>query len=205
MRRSVQFKIATEADEFEEIHRLNYRAFAEEIPQHPRNSERRRVDRFHAENTYVIARDKDRVVGMLALRGRRPFSLDQKLPDLDAYLPPGRNLCEIRLLVVESEYRGGWVFRGLLRRLTEEFIRLNHDLALVSATVRQLRLYTHLGFVPFGPLTGQGAATFQPMYLTLESYLERARAVFQGNPANVPKPALAEVADDRFAPGKSSR
>ncbi|HRE06968.1 MAG TPA: hypothetical protein PKX00_15250 [Opitutaceae bacterium] len=32
---SLHFKLATEAWEFEAIHRLNYRTFVEEIPQHP--------------------------------------------------------------------------------------------------------------------------------------------------------------------------
>ena len=31
------FKFATEDWEFEEIHRLNYKTFVEEIPQHPPN------------------------------------------------------------------------------------------------------------------------------------------------------------------------
>ena len=51
------YKIATEASEFEAIHRLNYDTFVEEIPQHTANPERRLVDRFHAQNTYVICLD----------------------------------------------------------------------------------------------------------------------------------------------------
>ena len=35
------FKVATDDWEFEQIHRLNYRTFVEEIPQHPANPERR--------------------------------------------------------------------------------------------------------------------------------------------------------------------
>src|SRR5215470_5390695 len=97
----LEFKIAADEDEFEAVHRLNYRTFVEEIPQHAPSSEPRLVDKFHAENTYVIcvARDADappRVVGMVALRDRRPFSLDQKLPDLDRWLPRGASICEIR-------------------------------------------------------------------------------------------------------------
>ncbi|GIV77575.1 MAG: hypothetical protein KatS3mg050_1969 [Litorilinea sp.] len=48
------FRYATEDWEFEQIHRLNYRAFVEEIPQHAPNPERRLVDQFHHENTYAI-------------------------------------------------------------------------------------------------------------------------------------------------------
>ena len=169
---SLRFKIAAEEDELEQIHRLNYRTFVEEIPQHPPNPERRLVDKFHAENTYVICLQGCRVVGMLAHRGQRPFSLDQKLPNLDAYLQPGRKLCEIRLLAVEKEYRHGRVFHGLLSLLTENFMRGGFDMAVISGALRQAKLYQHLGFTPFGPVLGRGEALFQPMYLTLESFVQ---------------------------------
>ena len=76
---SPHFKIATEDWEFEQIHRLNYETFVEEIPEHVASASRRLVDRFHDENTYAIGLDNRRLVGMLAIRGRRPFSLDLKL------------------------------------------------------------------------------------------------------------------------------
>ena len=81
------FKSATEDWEFEEIHRLNYKTFVEEIPQHNPSPARRLVDRFHAENTYLICLCGHKLAGMLAVRGNRPFSLDQKLPNLDSLLP----------------------------------------------------------------------------------------------------------------------
>jgi len=69
------YKIATEPREFELIHRLNYETFVEEIPQHAANPTGRLVDRFHDENTYVVCMNGDELTGMIALRGRRPFSL----------------------------------------------------------------------------------------------------------------------------------
>jgi len=77
------------------------------------------VDRFHAQNTYVIALDGSELAGMVAIRGERPFSLDQKLPDLAGYLPPQRRLCEIRLLALEPRYRKSAVFAGLIARLLQ--------------------------------------------------------------------------------------
>ena len=76
----LQFKVATEEWEFEQVHELNYRTFVEEIPQHQATSTPRLVDKFHAENTYLVCLCGNQVVGMIAARGRRPFSLDQKLP-----------------------------------------------------------------------------------------------------------------------------
>src|SRR5438105_1268809 len=105
------FKFATEDWEFEQIHRLNYKTFVEEIPQHQASPAQRLVDKFHAENTYLICLCARKLVGMLAARGARPFSLDQKLEKLDAYLPGGRNICEIRLLAIEKKFRGAQVLQ----------------------------------------------------------------------------------------------
>src|SRR5512136_1291646 len=108
------FKFANEDWEFEQIHRLNYKTFVEEIPQHQASPTHRLVDKFHAENTYLICLSGDRLAGMLAVRGQRPFSLDQKLENLDAYLPPERRVCEIRLLAIEKRFRGAQVLQGIL-------------------------------------------------------------------------------------------
>lgn len=173
---AIRFKIASEASEIEQIHRLNHATFAEEIPQHHRCDDGLLVDRFHDQNTYVIALDGDHLAGMLALRGARPFSLDSKLEDLDGYLPAGRSVCEIRLLAVRREHRNGPVFRGLIRLAAQHGLRQGWDLAVISGTVRQLKLYGHLGFQPFGPRVGTAEAPYQPMYLTLEDVRERWRA-----------------------------
>jgi aspartate aminotransferase-like enzyme len=177
----LRFKIATEEWEFEAIHRLNYKTFVEEIPQHERNPEQRLVDKFHAENTYAICLAGNEVVGMVCGRAQRPFSLDKKVPDLDAHIPKGYKILEVRLLSVEKQYRNGYVFSKVVGLVAQHFKDLGFDLAVISATTRQLRLYKHLGFVPFGPLVGTGDAQFQPMYLTLEKFIQMAQALTPPN------------------------
>lgn len=167
---SIHVKLATEDWEFEAIHRLNYRTFVEEIPQHAPNGDGRLVDRFHAENSYVIVREGDRVVGMLALRGKRPFSLDSKVADLDRHLPSGWRPIEVRLMAVESAYRKTSVFVALFEFTTRKCLADGYDLAVISGTTRELKLYRHLGFAPFGPLVGTPGAQYQPMFLTLDAY-----------------------------------
>lgn len=168
------FKVATEPDELEQVHRLNYRTFVEEIPQHDANAEGSLVDKFHGDNVYVIAKRGDRVVGMVALRDQRPFSLEGKLENVDSYLPPGLSLCEVRLLAVEPELRNGVVFRGLVTAMMHCGISRGFNAAVISGTTRQRRLYEHMGFVPFGPLVGTPDAPFQPMYITLEALRAKA-------------------------------
>ena len=163
------FKIDSEPEEFEQIHRLNYRTFVEEIPQHAVNAQRRLVDAFHDENTYIICLKNGTLAGMLSVRAKRPFSLDRKLPDLDRRLPPASSVCEIRLLAVTPSERRGPIFAGLLRELLRLCDERGHDLAIISGTVRQAKLYRHLGFRPFGPLVGTPEAPYQPMYLTWDA------------------------------------
>lgn len=57
------YKIAEHADEIEQIHQLNYETFVEEIPQHNANNEKKLVDRFNDENTYIIAKKIMRSLG----------------------------------------------------------------------------------------------------------------------------------------------
>ena len=179
----LQFKVATEDWEFELVHQLNYKTFVEEIPQHEPSATPRLVDKFHAENTYLICLSGNQLVGMLAVRGKRPFSLDQKLPNLDSFLPPGRRPVEIRLLAVEKEFRTGQVFRGLLALVFQFCMERGFDMAVISGTTRQAKLYRHLGFVPFGPLLGGGEATFQPMRLTTQDFEKIAEEFCRNEPA----------------------
>ena len=172
-------KVATEAWEFEQIHHLNHQTFAEEIPQHAADPLGRLVDRFHDENTYVIGLAGRQLMGMLAIRECRPFSLEQKLPDLDRYLPAGRSICELRLLAVQRRYRAGQLLPALLDCVWRHCLRDGFDLALISAVTRQLKLYRHLGFESFGPLVGTPPVLFQPMMLTLERFAPRAPKLFR--------------------------
>jgi len=180
---SLTFKIAREPRELEQIHKLHYKAFVEEIPQHTPNADQRHIDRFHDENTYAVALDGERVIGSLAMRSQRPFSLDGKIPNLDSYLPPNHNFCEVRLLNIAKEHRTGNVLPGLITAVWDYVNLENHGGAIISATPRQMKLYSHMGFVPFGPLVGTADAPFQPMYLTVERFQERAKEISSLPPA----------------------
>jgi GNAT superfamily N-acetyltransferase len=173
-KKRLTYRIAERPD-FDAIHALNYESFVEEIPQHAPNPQRRLIDRFHAANTYVICLADNHLVGMVCGRCERPFSLDQKLPNLDFYLPRHQKAVEIRLLAVVPAYRKTAVFSALMSRLARHFMDQRCDLALISGTVRQLKLYRHLGFEAFGDLVGHADASYQPMYLTLDAL--RARSV----------------------------
>ena len=169
------YKIADSDDEFDAIHRLNYETFVEEIPQHESNPDRRLVDKFHAENTYLIALKEGELAGMIAVRGNRPFSLDQKLGDIYKYLPKDiGSVCEARLLAVRKEFRRSSVVRNLLKMVIKYCVDNGYEAAVISGVLNQVKLYRHLGFKPFGPVVGDADARFQPMILYKNVYDEEA-------------------------------
>lgn len=187
MKSEYKFKEATEPWEFEAVHRLNYRTFVEEIPQHPKNDAKRLVDKYHFENTYFIAitnEPNQSLVAMVCLRSIRPFSVELKLQALgcgyfESLLPEGQSLCEIRLLAVEPKHRHSKIILNLLQTLAYYAHAKNFDLGLISGTTRQLRLYKKLGFVAFGPLVGTVEASYQPMYLSLSEFIKTTTSALQ--------------------------
>ena len=164
------FKIATSEDEHTQIYKLNYETFVEEIPQHERNGSRMLVDKFDKENTYFICQKGTEVVGMVASRSNRPFSLDLKLGNLDSFFPAGSHICELRLLAVKPKDRTGRVFTGLLKNFGEN--SADFDYAIISARNSQMRLYARLGFKPFGPSVGSDEAPYQPMFLDRKNFTQ---------------------------------
>ena len=164
------FKIADSIEEKEQLLLLNYKTFVEEIPQHSPNVKKSLEDQFHEENVYFICKDKEEVIGMLAIRENRPFSLDKKLPDLDKYFPEKRDICEIRLLAIKKERRSGVIFLGIIAKAAQYCEKKDYKYAIISGVVGRLNFYTKLGFLPFGPCVGGKKALYQPMYLDTTGY-----------------------------------
>lgn len=173
---TLTYKIASEPEEIEQIYQLNYETFVDEIPQHEQNQNRRLIDKFDRENVYIIAKDQTEVIGMIAVRANRPFSLDSKVECLDNYLPAHANPCEIRLLSVKKNYRKTMVFYQLVHMLVNYCLDQNYNMALISGTDRQIKLYRKIGFQPFGQMVGTKDAMFQPMYLTKEKFETSTKA-----------------------------
>ncbi len=163
------------SDEFEQMFRLNYQTFVDEIPQHQTNENKILVDKFHEKNRYFIAKDGDTVVGMICYSTKRPFSLDAKVADLDSFLPAHDTIAEVRLLSVQKEYRHGRLAYRLIKHLSHELLQKGIYTAVISGTTRQLSFYNKIGFIPFGNLVGTREAAYQPMYITLNDL----RSVFK--------------------------
>ena len=154
-------------EEFDQIHELNYKTFVEEIPQHVARVDKKLVDKFHYKNNYLIAKNSSKIIGMVSYNSTRPFSLDLKIDNLDSYLPEGHKVVEVRLLSVVKSARNGIVMYHLVKELIELLVSQGFNLAVISGTTRELKLYQKIGFIPFGPLVGKDDAMYQPMFVTL--------------------------------------
>ncbi|MDW0109929.1 aminotransferase class V-fold PLP-dependent enzyme [Sporosarcina aquimarina] len=165
------YRIAKTKHDEEQIHKLNYETFVEEIPQHESNGQRLLKDQFHSENTYLLCMKGSHIIGMIAVRSARPFSLDKKIGPVEARLSnPPHHPVEIRLLSIKEQYRTGRPFLGMMQALVNWCLKEGYDAAFISGTVRELKLYRQLGFVPFAETTGTAEASFVPMMLTQETY-----------------------------------
>lgn len=173
---NLTYKVASEPEEMEQIYKLNYETFVKEIPQHEKNQSGRLIDKFDQDNVYMIAKDGREVIGMIAVRANRPFSLDEKVDALDDYLSTDARPCEVRLLSVKSNYRKTRVFYQLVNMLVGYCLEKNYNMALISGTERQISLYKRMGFEPFGPMVGTEGAMYQPMYLTEEKFVTSTKA-----------------------------
>ncbi|HWI47184.1 MAG TPA: aminotransferase class V-fold PLP-dependent enzyme [Rummeliibacillus sp.] len=161
-------KIARTDKEFDEIAKLNYETFVEEIPQHRPNEKKRLIDRFHSENTYLLVYKGTEMVGMLAFRDQRPFSLDEKIGNVELLLEKEvcHKLCEIRLLAVKKEFRNGRVFRQLAKGIYSYVYDRGYTAAVISGITKEKKLYNQLGFQQFTEEVGTEDAKFLPMVLT---------------------------------------
>lgn len=161
------FKLAESEREFEQIHRLNYRTFVDEIPQHSATGSGKLVDKFHHKNLYFIVLKHGRVVGMLSAHDQPPFSVADRLDDPGILQQSTMQPLEVRLLAIEPSERNSNLFFGLIWTLYEYALQHQKSHLIISGVSQRLRLYERLGFVPVGPSVRSGSASFVPMMLTV--------------------------------------
>ena len=161
-------KVAETEEEFNQIYKLNYQTFVEEVKQHSTNKSKTLIDKFDKQNIYFIALEENKLIGMIALKDSRPFSLDHKLSNLDTLIPKVNNIVEIRLLTIIKSRRNSTVLFKMLQYINETKILSKYELILITAIINQIKLYKHIGFESFGPQVGN-ETKFQPMFITKQN------------------------------------
>ncbi|HEV3260175.1 MAG TPA: aminotransferase class V-fold PLP-dependent enzyme [Gemmataceae bacterium] len=171
------FKRAETDEELEQVHRLNYRTFVGEIPQHPDPGEDQLIDKFHDKNAYFIVLCEGRVIGMVSGHDQPPFSIAQRLKDPQILQRPGTRPLEVRLLAIEPDKRNSTVFFGLVWSLYDFALSRGYSHLFISGLKERTFLYRRLGFEPLGPAVASGKAYFVPMVLTVGRLPSRAERV----------------------------
>jgi aspartate aminotransferase-like enzyme len=190
------FKRAETAEEFEQIHRLNYRTFVHELRQHADNGQGLLVDKYHDRNIYFIAVTQGRVVGMLSVHDEPPFSIESRLPDPTVLKKPGMRILEVRLLAIEPGERKTVVLAGMIYTMNEFAREGGYTHYVISGVTNQVQLYKHIGFEALGPAVGDGAASFVPMMTTLErveTQMKRSKMLWERRLAREAVPAAEPV------------
>ncbi|HEV3204864.1 MAG TPA: aminotransferase class V-fold PLP-dependent enzyme [Gemmataceae bacterium] len=161
------FKRAETPQELEQIHRLNFRTFVNEIPQHPDPGNGHLVDKYHDKNAYFIVVQDGQVLGMVSSHDQPPFSVASRLENPEILDRVGNRPLEVRLLAIEPEKRNSMIFFGLLWSLYEFAELSGYTHILISGLRERAPLYRRLGFEPLGPAVSSGGAWFIPMVLTV--------------------------------------
>ena len=168
------FRITDNAADRDQIEDLNYRTFVREIRQYADNGSGRLKDKFDDKNTYFVAQHDNRVVGMVAVHDRPPFSVEKRLPTHIRLQELGSHLMEVRMLAIEPEHRNSMVFAGLLERMLRHAMTCGCSHLLISGVRDQVDLYKRVGFVELGPAVPEGATSFTPMIMAIEGLSEAA-------------------------------
>lgn len=162
------YKRAESAAEFEQIHRLNYQTFVQEIGQHADNGTGELVDKFHKKNIYFILLRDSQLVGMLSAHDEPPFSVAERMSDPTLLYKGGERPLEVRLLTIAPEERAGHHAAGLTYELFCYGREHGYTHFVISGVTSQLELYKHIGFEALGPAVGKAGAEFIPMMATLD-------------------------------------
>lgn len=176
-----EFKLAETPEELEQVHRLNYQTFVQEIPQHADSGSGVLVDKFHRKNSYLIGLREGRLIAMLSYHDQPPFSVADRLPDPAVLAGPDVRPLEVRLLAIEPGERQSVVIAAIMWCLLERARAAGHSHFVISGVVEQQNFYSHMGFEPLGPPVGSGRACYIPMWATLdrvEESLERTLWLF---------------------------
>jgi len=171
------FKPAETADEYAQVHRLNYKTFVRELPQHSDPGEEQLVDKFHDRNTYFVAMYEDRVVGMISGHDQAPFSVADKMSDKRQLSLLGPRPFEVRLLAVEPEHRHRYVVTGLMWAIFRYAEDAGYSHLLISGVADKSGMYEKLGFLPLGQGVTSGAVTFIPMWCDIRRMRDHVSAI----------------------------
>lgn len=158
----VKLALATGMDR-ETIYRLRHDVYANELAQHPPNSDGRLRDSLDNANIYLVASIGEELVGFISVTppGGSAYSIDKYLSRKELPFPFDDKLYEVRLLTVVRPNRGRQI-AALLMYAAFRWVEA-HGGTRIMAIGRQeiLDLYLKAGLQSVGISVQSGAVTYQ--------------------------------------------
>jgi histidinol-phosphate aminotransferase len=168
----IHVKLAETEAEFAQIHAINFQVYALELGQdHAPEGAEQLVDPRLDKTTYIIAKDGEKVVGMLGLTppGAR-FSIEDSLEGVGVPAAERAEAIEIRRLALLPDYRGRRIFPRILLFLQDYAAPRRYRIGYISAIEGRIPDYLRMGFRPFGQPFTKGAVRYQPMRLHIADF-----------------------------------
>ena len=160
----IDIKLAQTPKELEGVFRLNHQIYAEELGQDVATGTGQLVDRHRDKSDYLIAKDGDQIVGMVAItRPGHIFSIESSLGDRGVVMALRSQMCEFRRLAIIPEYRRSGLYIRMVEAMARYCIRHRIPYALISAIEGNVELYRRGGFMPFDRPFCKGGVHYQPM------------------------------------------
>jgi histidinol-phosphate/aromatic aminotransferase/cobyric acid decarboxylase-like protein/GNAT superfamily N-acetyltransferase len=156
-------------DDREQIYRIRYEVYAEELGQHLPNSQKRLTDRLDAFNEYIVAREGDYVWGFVSITppGEGGYSVDKYVPPDELPFIRDAGLFEVRLLTVAPDARRTKLAAALMYAALR-YVEAHGGTRIVAIGRREvLDLYRRAGLHLLGREIVSGAVRFELMSATV--------------------------------------
>jgi|FLOH01.1.fsa_nt_gi aspartate aminotransferase-like enzyme/GNAT superfamily N-acetyltransferase len=160
---------------------LLHRTFVAELGQYQDDGSGHHVDKFDSKNEYFLAESDGKLVGVIAVHGSPPFSVESRLPAGTLMKDIADHPLEVRLLCVAPGLRFSRIAFRLMASAYRHAVAHGYHELWISGVREQLPMYHKLGFEELGPPVACGNSFFSPM-----------RVKTEGLPAGLRREAMTE-------------
>ncbi len=157
----MEISLATTADR-NEIFKLRYEVYAQELRQHPANTAALLQDPLDEFNVYLIAKINEEIAGFISVTppDRNIYSIDKYFTRKEIPLKVDEDTYEMRILTVLPSYRGKPIAVALMWAAFRWIQALGGKRILAIGRAEVLDMYLKLGFTSTGNNVDSGEVTF---------------------------------------------
>jgi len=147
----MEISLATTADR-NEIFKLRYEVYAQELRQHPANTAALLQDPLDEFNVYLIAKINEEIAGFISVTppDRNIYSIDKYFTRKEIPLKVDEDTYEMRILTVLPSYRGKPIAVALMWAAFRWIQALGGKRILAIGRAEVLDMYLKLGFTSTG-------------------------------------------------------